>query len=66
MDRMWRDGVWSTHRVSNNQEGWDAMELRLTRQGASELVARNMHGTEVPLVIVEELIAETRSTIKIR
>lgn len=68
---------WETKVAIDNAKGWIAVELHRTADAKSTVVARVVFwdaegqysletiGDELPLVIVEELIAEARQTIKV-
>ena len=66
---------YSTSKLSNNSEGWDALELSRSAGETTERVARltfwdaegqfqmEMYGPGLPLVIVEEFIAEAKTLV---
>ena len=70
MDRKWIDVRFFTKTVRDNEEGWVAVELSRDAGGNVERIARvtfwdadgqfafEMFVKEIPLTIVEELIAE--------
>jgi hypothetical protein len=77
MNKTWANVHYVTNTVSNEQEGWLAVEL--SRVGrTTELIARvvywdadgqfsfEMSTKEIPLIVVEELIAEARQTVGAR
>lgn len=76
MKRTWQRAEYSTTFVTDDDEGWIALELHRRTDDTSELAARivywdaegqfflTMSVNELPLVIIEDLIAEARSTIK--
>ncbi len=67
---------YSTNLVQDNQEGWVGLELLRRAHGSTDSVARvvfwdaegqfsiNISAPELPLIIVEELIAEAKESIK--
>jgi hypothetical protein len=73
MKRTWKGATYETQLTSDNSDGWVALEL----QRAGVLVARvvfwdaegqfslELSIGELPLAIVEELIAEAKSKIKV-
>jgi hypothetical protein len=78
MKRTWREVEYETRLTRNDAEGWIAVELQRTVSGTSDVAARvvfwdaegqfafEVAAAELPLVIVEDLISEARSTIKVR
>ena len=77
MNREFGDGFYTSVFVQDLQQGFSGLELRRHRKGTDECIAKvifwdacgqffvEMSGTEVPLEILEELIAEAKKTIKI-
>jgi len=78
MDRVHATQHFVTQTTYSDAEGWTAIELLETSGGAKAVVARvvfwdaqgqfalELGVPELPLTIVEELIAEARSTIEFR
>jgi hypothetical protein len=75
MKKSWGGAEYTTNLVSDNAAGWVALELHRRAQASSVVAARvvfwdaqgqfslEVPVDEVPLVIVEELIAEAKSRI---
>ena len=75
MRKMWKGFEYTTVLASNDDEGWIALELHRTEKRRDVLVARivfwdaegqfslEVRVDEVPLAIVEELIAEAKARI---
>jgi hypothetical protein len=78
MDKTWANIQYRTSTASDEQEGWIALDLTRRVGATAERIARvtywdaegqfsfEMFAKEIPLVIVEELIAEAKQTIIIR
>ena len=78
MNRKHGSSHYTTRPVQDDQEGWIGLELSRTSGGHTEAVARilfwdaegqfalEMNAAELPLVIVEELIAEAKSSVRTR
>jgi hypothetical protein len=75
MRRTWKCALYTTDLVSNPEEGWSAVQLHKRDGDKSAIAARvafwDAEGQfsleafcELPLEIVEELIAEARAAIK--
>jgi hypothetical protein len=76
MNREFRDGFYTTTFVEDAQQGFAGQELHRVRKG-KECIAKIIYwdacgqfsletfGAEIPLEILEEFIAETKTTIKI-
>jgi hypothetical protein len=77
MKKAWLNAEYLTNLVVNNSEGWTALELHMRARGASCVAARVVFWDaagqfflevalkELPLDVVEEFVAEARSTIKV-
>jgi hypothetical protein len=78
MNRTWANVHYVTNLARDDQEGWIAVELTRREGATSERIARvvfwdaegqlsfEMSAKEIPLNIVEELIAEAKQTINVR
>jgi hypothetical protein len=78
MDRIWANIHYRTTRVDDTQEGWSALELSRDVGGQVERVARiiywdaegqfafEMFVKEIPLSVLEELLAEAKKAIPVR
>ena len=78
MNRDWAGSRYTTLPVSNNKDGYSGLELYIASKDEKKRVARILFwdasgefffetfNTELPLNIVEELIAEAKTTVKIR
>jgi hypothetical protein len=78
MNRNWAGACYTTLAVSDNKDGYSGLELYRTNKGKTDRVAKILFwdasgqfffetfNTDVPLNIVEELITEAKTTIKIR
>jgi hypothetical protein len=80
MDRQYSIYRYTTRIVEDNKEGSSALELHQTsdKDGSTKRVARvvvwdafpdffiETFGSQIPAVVAEQLLAEARSTIKIR
>jgi hypothetical protein len=76
MHRPWKNALYTTDVARDQDEGWCAMRLHREARGQSAIVATivfwdaegqfafETSGTELPLEVVEEFIAEARATIK--
>jgi len=76
MNRDWAGAHYSTIFIEDNNDGYAGLELYCTRQVEKHRVARiifwdacgqfvlETFGSEIPLNIVEEFIAETKTKIK--
>jgi hypothetical protein len=77
MRKIWKGFEYATVLASDDEEGWIALELHRTANGQDVLAARivfwdaegqfslEVRVDEVPLTIVEELIAEAKARITI-
>jgi hypothetical protein len=77
MKKTWGGAEYTTRLVSDDAEGWVALQLDKHAQGSTVLAARvifwdaegqfslEVPAGELPLVIVEELIAEAKSAIPV-
>jgi hypothetical protein len=77
MNREFSDGFYTTAFIKDAGEGWAGLELNCFRNGKNDCIAKiifwdacgqfsmNTFGAEIPLEILEELIAEAKKTIKI-
>ena len=77
MKKTWNGAEYLTQLVSDNDEGWIALELHRTEKWRSVLAARVVFWDavgqfslevlvdELPLNIVEELIAEAKERIRV-
>jgi hypothetical protein len=76
MDFQWADSTYATKRVEDGRDGFIGLELyRTARDGQTSRVATIVFwdamgqffletlGTDLPLEVVERLIAEARATI---
>ncbi len=78
MKRTWGGADYSTALRSDNDEGWVALELARRRGEHAERVARvvfwdaegqfflETFAHDVPLPIVEDMIAESKTAMKVR
>jgi len=78
MNKTWANVHYVTNVARDDQEGWIALELTRQVGAAAERIARvvfwdaegkfslEMSAKEIPLTIVEELIAEAKQTISLR
>jgi hypothetical protein len=78
MDHQFADCRFTTIFVFDDADGYSGFDLHQTRGGATQRVARILYwdacgqfcfetfGTDVPVQIVEELIAEARASIRLR
>jgi hypothetical protein len=78
MNRDWAGVAYTTLSVSNDKDGYFGLEMYRTDKGKKDLVAKILFwdatgqfffetfNTDLPLSIVEELIVEAKTTIKIR
>jgi len=78
MDRSFGEGHYTTVSAENASEGWGGLELYRSMRGKAALVAKIIYwdasgqfsfetvGTDIPVEIVEDLIAEARRTIQVR
>ena len=76
MKRTHGQAEYTTQVTHDDQEGWTAVELHQTQGGSSQLAARvvfwdaegqfalEMSIRELPVAIVEALIAEAKATIR--
>lgn len=76
MNRDYGDAHYETRFVDNKQEGYAGLELYRTTKGTNGCVARLLFWdasgqfffetfkTDIPLSIVEELIAEAKTVVK--
>lgn len=77
MDRTWARVRYRTRLSEDRTEGWVALELLREFDARTDLAARvtywdaegrfafSMHGGELPLEIIEELVTEARAAIRI-
>ena len=75
MDRQYAEYHYTTEYVFDNQEGFAGLELLRTGRGETGKAARVIYwdasgqyyietfGAEVPVVIIEQLIAETKDKV---
>jgi hypothetical protein len=78
MDRVYGKARYTSCRTKNKDEGYEGFDLVRVENGETKSVARvvfwdangqfwvETFGTDVPLIILEELIAETKENVKIR
>ena len=78
MKKLWAGWEYITTTASDHTEGWTALEMTRRKGASVERVARvvfwdaegqfslEMLVRELPLVVVDELIAEARATVKFR
>lgn len=76
MNRQFGDAHFTSIRIEDRVEGYEGYDLARIRRGKNDLVARIIFwdasgqftvetlGSDVPLGILEELIAEAKATIK--
>jgi hypothetical protein len=77
MKTMWKGAEYATRLASDNHAGWVALELHKVEKEHEVLAARvvfwdaegqfslQVRVDEVPLTIVEELIAEAKAQIRV-
>jgi hypothetical protein len=78
MNHEYGNARYTTSAVRDRKEGYAGLELHQTSKGDTKRVARvvfwdasgqfffETFNSDVPLVIVEELIAEAKNTIKVK
>jgi hypothetical protein len=77
MDRVFGDERYTTCEVDDAEQGCSGLELHRTCRGKTDRVAQVLYwdasghffvatfGVEVPVDIIEDLIAETKTSIKL-
>ncbi len=75
MDRQYADARYTTVAISNNDDGYSGLELVCSSKSSVDRVANiifwdasgqffvQTFGTDLPLAVLEELIAEAKATI---
>jgi hypothetical protein len=78
MDKRWGNYRYRTTLVEDADEGWTALEMSRLADGRTVRVARvtywdaegqfvfEMHIKEIPVIVLEELLAEAKTTIETR
>jgi hypothetical protein len=78
MKRNWSNYAFETSKSFDNSEGWTAVDLYRSKADDSVKAARvvywdavgqhflELYVEEVPIVVIEELIAEARSVLRVR